>query len=150
MDATIRFIAITVHDLKQAERFYQDVFEMDLIGREALLDDGLWYSLPHGKGWQEVEAANIDLGMLALRRGDIVLVIFKGEAVIGQVHVVGISLPGEEISRVREKLPPGTEILEEGGDYLSFLDPYRITWQVSAPGFEFQTSGDFSGRWLQV
>lgn len=66
----IRHIALVVPDLRAAEGYYQWVFDMELIGREAELDDGLWYTLPFDKGWDDAEAAGVALGMLALRKGD--------------------------------------------------------------------------------
>ncbi len=39
---TLRHIALLVPDLRAAEQYYQAVFEMEVIGREALLKDGLW------------------------------------------------------------------------------------------------------------
>ena len=45
MNSSIRHIALFVPDLREAERYYQSIFDMELIGREAELADGLWYTL---------------------------------------------------------------------------------------------------------
>jgi len=123
---------------------------MEIIGREALLEDGLWYTLPFEKDWDDAEAAGIDIGKLALRKGNFVLALFLGETVLGQVYAVGLAMSVEDIAKVRLKLKENVEIMEEGPANLSFCDPYQITWQVSGPGDEFRTAGDFAGRWLQV
>ena len=148
--SSIRFIALIVPDLRAAEHYYRGVFEMEVIGREALLNDGLWYTLPFDKGWDDAEAAAIELGMLSLRKGTFVLALFKGEAVYGQIYAVGLALSEEEIARVRVRLAEDAEIMEEGPGHLSFRDPYQITWQISVPGIEFRTAGDFADRWLQL
>ncbi len=57
---TLRHIALLVPDLRAAEQYYQAVFEMEVIGREAVLKDGLWYPLPFDKGWDDAEAAAIE------------------------------------------------------------------------------------------
>jgi hypothetical protein len=68
MTSSLRFIAVVVSDLQMAEQFYKGVFEMEVIGREAMLNNGLWYTLPFDKGWKDAKAADIELGMLALRK----------------------------------------------------------------------------------
>lgn len=150
MTISLRFIALVVSDLQAAEQFYKGVFEMEIIGREAMLDDGLWYTLPLDKGWKDAETADIELGMLALRKGNFVLVLFKGEAVEKQVYAVGLAMPAEEIVRVRTRLAEDAEVMEEGLTHLSFRDTYQINWQISVPGGEFRTAGDFADRWLQL
>jgi len=148
MMVSVRHIALMVPDLQAAEQYYQTVFEMELIGREALLKDDLWYTLPFDKSWEDAKAAAIDLGMSALRKGAFVLALFRGEAAGGQIYVLGLGMPAEQIARVRVRLPKDTEIMEEGPTHLEFRDPYQIIWQISTPGGEFRTAGDFADRWL--
>ncbi len=148
MTTSLRHIALFVDDLQAAEQYYQSIFDMELVGREALLSDGLWYTLPSDKSWQDAKAAAIELGMCALRKGNFVLALFRGQAGSGQIYVLGLEMPVEEIARVRGNLPGGTFILEAGATSLAFQDPYQITWQISAPGGEFRTAGDFADRWL--
>ncbi len=50
--ASVRHIALLVPKLQAAESNYQMVFEIELIGREALLNDGLWYTLPFNRSWE--------------------------------------------------------------------------------------------------
>ena len=150
MNRALRFIAVVVTDLRAAERYYQSIFDMELIGREAELADGLWYTLPFDKGWDEAEAAGIELGMLALRKDKFVLALFKGGAPPGQISVIGLSMPAEELARVHARLPKDTQITEDALDDLKFRDPYEIEWQISVPGVEFRTAGDIANRWLKL
>ena len=73
MANSVRHIALVVPDLREAEEYYQSLFGMELIGREAELEDGLSYTLSFDKGWDDAQAAGIELGMVALRKGEIVL-----------------------------------------------------------------------------
>lgn len=150
MTSSLRHIALFVPDLRRAEEYYQAIFDMELIGREAQMDDGLWYTLPFDKSWADAQAAGIDLGMLALRKEDIVLALFSGDAPQGQVFAIGLSLAKEEIAGIRSRLPENTYIGSDRPDYLEFHDPYRIIWQLSAPGSVFRTAGNFAGRWLEL
>jgi catechol 2,3-dioxygenase-like lactoylglutathione lyase family enzyme len=150
MNTSLRHIALFVPDLQAAERYYQSVFNMELIGREAELADGFWYTLPFDKGWDEAEAAGIKLDMLALRKDEFALALFRGDAPAGQVNVIGIRMPIEEIASVRARLPGDTQVLEDEPDYLEFRDPYQITWQIMFPGSKFSTAGVFANRWLKL
>ena len=145
----LRHIALVVPDLRAAEAYYQPLLGMRLIGREAQLDDGLWYSLPPDKGWVDAEAAGIKLGMLALRRGAFVLALMEGDVQPGQVYAIGLSMNPQEIAEVRARLPANAEVERNDPDSLVFRDPYGITWQIGTGG-DFQTSGEFTGRWLKV
>ena len=147
MSGSLRHIALFVPDLQEAEGYYQSLLGMELIGREAELEDGLWYTLPSDRGWVDARAAGIDLGMVALRKGDIVLALFAGDVPQGQVFAIGLTLSSEEIAGIRSRLPAGEELTQGQPDHLEFRDPYQILWQISAPGDQFRTAGDFAGRW---
>jgi catechol 2,3-dioxygenase-like lactoylglutathione lyase family enzyme len=150
MKTSIRHLALFVPELQKAEQYYQTIFEMELVGREAMLDDGLWHSLPFDKGWEDAQKVGIELGMCSLRKGSFVLALFRGHSGGGQVYVIGLEMPAEQIAGVRERLPQDTFTMEEGPDSLTFLDPYQITWQISQPGGEFRTAGDYANRWLEI
>ena len=150
MNSSLRHVALIVPDLRVAERYYQSVFDMDLIGRKAELADGLWYTLPFDKNWDEADAAGIMLGMLVLRKDQFVLALFRGDAPVGQIYVIGLTMPTEEIARVRARLPEDTPVSDDEPDSLEFRDPYQITWQILLPESKFGTAGDFANRWLKL
>ena len=150
MTSALTHIALVVPDLRAAEHYYQSVFDMALVGREAELPDGQWYTLPFDKDWDEAEAAGIVLGMLLLRRDKFVLALFRGEAAPGQVEVIGLAMTRREIGRVRTRLPQATHVSADAPDYLEFRDAYQITWQISLPGIPARTAGDFANRWLKL
>jgi catechol 2,3-dioxygenase-like lactoylglutathione lyase family enzyme len=93
MNCSLRHIALFIPELWMAERYYQSIFDMELIGREAELVDGLWYTLPFDKGWDDADAAGVKLDMLALRKDEFALALFKGEAPPGQVNVMASGCP---------------------------------------------------------
>lgn len=150
MKVAFRHIALIVPDLRAAEAYYQPLFDMQLIGREAELDDILWYTLPFDKGWEDAEAAGIELGMVALRKGEFLLALFQGEAPQGQVFAIGLSMPEADIAGVRGRLPTDATLLEASVDSLVFRDRYQIEWQITVPGDEFRTAGDFANRWISL
>jgi catechol 2,3-dioxygenase-like lactoylglutathione lyase family enzyme len=150
MTVAVRHIALFVPDLQEAEAYYQRLFGMELIGREAHLEDDLWYTLPPDKAWKDAEAAGIEISMLALKRGSLVLALFPGNPRPGQIYMIGLNMPSREIGRIRKRLPRDAEVWEDEPKALTFRDRYAIIWQIYASGTGFQSSGQAQGRWLDL
>ena len=150
MATEVRHIALFVPDLREGERYYQRLFSMDLIGREAQMEDSLWYSLPPDKTWEDARSAGIKLSMLALKRGSLVLALFPGNPRAGQIHMIGLSMSSREISRIRKRLSSDAEVLEDRPKALTFRDRYAVIWQIDGSGAGFRSSGEAHGRWLEV
>jgi catechol 2,3-dioxygenase-like lactoylglutathione lyase family enzyme len=150
MVVEFRHIALFVPDLREAEAYYRHLLAMELIGREALLEDDLWYTLPPEKGWADADAAGIELSMVALQRGSLVLALFPGKPRTGQLHMIGVNMPARDIASIRKRLPPDTEVWEHGSTALTFRDRYAIVWQIYKSGISFRSSGESYGRWLDV
>jgi catechol 2,3-dioxygenase-like lactoylglutathione lyase family enzyme len=150
LSSYLRHIAMVVPDLREAEEYYRTLFGMELIGREAELEDGQWYTLPRNKDWDDAESAGIEIGMLALRTGDIVLAFFPGPESPGQVYAIGLAMDRQQVAGVRNRLPAEAEVLMDHPEQFNFRDRYGISWQLVPPGQEFLMNGDASGRWLQL
>lgn len=144
----IRHIGLVVPDPEAAEGYYRMLFEMELVGREAELEDGLWYCLPFDKTWEDARAAGIELGMTALRKGDLVLALFQGDAPQGQLFAVGLRATEAEIAGIRARLSGDAVLEADRPGALAFTDRYRILWQIGSPESTFSTSGEFAGRWI--
>jgi catechol 2,3-dioxygenase-like lactoylglutathione lyase family enzyme len=150
MTTVLRHIALFVPDLQAAETFYQRLFNMEIVGREAQLENGLWYALPAGKGWDDARAAGVELGMIALAQGAFVLALFPGAPQPGQLYMIGLSMSPEEIAGVRERLPEDEMVLEDRPGTLTFRDRHLIGWQIYTTGAEYRNSGESGDRWLDV
>jgi hypothetical protein len=150
MVSEIRQIAINVNDLRAAESYYQQLFNMDLLGRETVLEDGLWYTLPLVKSWEDAQSSGIELRMVALKRGALVLVLFPGNPHSDQLYIVGLNMDLSEIAEVRERMPQDADVVEDYPDSLSFRDRYAIIWQIYPTGTSFHTNGEAHGRWLEL
>lgn len=149
MLTSVSHIALYVSDLQEAEKFYQTLFDMQLIGREIEKEDGLGYSLPFDKGWEDVTAAGLVLDMTALRKGEFVLALFNGTKPPGQVFAIGLNTSREDIKAIHERLQPEIMVGIFQPDMLEFIDPYHITWQIAEKS-TFRTAGDFANRWISI
>jgi len=76
--------------------------------------------------------------------------LFRGDGSPGQIYLIGLKMPMDEIAEVRARLPQDTQISEDAPDSLEFRDPYQITWQIVLPGSKFRTAGVFANRWLKL
>ena len=91
-----------------------------------------------------------ELENVGVPKDQIVLALIKGEAPPGQVYVIGLKMPSEEMTRVKDRLPKDAEMRDNRPDYLEFRDPHEIVWQISLPESEFRTSGVIANRWLKL
>ncbi len=150
MAIRFRHIALVTPGLRAAEEYYQAIFAAELIGREARLSDGLWYTMPFDKDWDDADKAGIDIGMVALRRDEMVLALFAGEPCSTQLLFIGVSMEPGQIGLLRSRLPRATEVTMDESSALEFRDRYGVRWQVSDSASRFRTSGDVAQRWLEL
>lgn len=143
-----KHVALMVSDLRAAEDFYRETFGMDVLGRESWGEDGMSYALRPDKGWDEAEAAGVDLQFAALYRGDVVLALIAGDAQPGQVFALGLVMDAGEIADVRAQLSD-EGVLADEPEFLEFFDPFGIRWQISTSR-EFLHAGQIADRWLEI
>lgn len=144
-------VAITVPDLEQAEAYYQALFDMEVVTREELGPNGD-RQLPRNKRWSDARRAGIELYMVALHRGEFVLALFDEASPfireLGLRHYrplfIGLSMPADEVARVRGRLSSEDWDEESGG----FRDRYGVGWQLGEGAFS--GTGDRIGIWLEV
>jgi catechol 2,3-dioxygenase-like lactoylglutathione lyase family enzyme len=148
-----KHVALHVADLQDAEEFYQRVFDLDVVTREALTsgsltDDELWAQLPHTASWNDARRAGLEIRMVGLRRGDLLLALFPGNPRPGTVFLIAITASAEEVALVRGRLPADTPVEVDHVDALTFIDPFGFRWQLCGPGFI--GPGDAHDRWLEI
>jgi catechol 2,3-dioxygenase-like lactoylglutathione lyase family enzyme len=143
-----RYVALHVAGLEAAETFFRRVFDMDLLFRESMQDDGRWYALRDGIGWAEATQRSIAIGMVALQRDQFVLALFEGGPSAGAVYEICIAVESAEIDVVRARLPDDAVVDEFEPGWLRFLDPFGFRWAVRDRLAPFRSSGEVAGRWL--
>ena len=80
-----KHVAVHVPDLQRAEEYYQRVFDLEVVTREALSSGNLadtepWAQLPPAVTWEDARLAGIEVQMVGLRRDDLLLALFPGDA----------------------------------------------------------------------
>jgi catechol 2,3-dioxygenase-like lactoylglutathione lyase family enzyme len=145
----LNHIALLVPDLREAEAHYRTIFAADLIGREHQQDDGCWCSLPPDRGWEDAEAAGIELQWVGLRRDNLIIALLLGEPEAQPtLYCIGLTVTAEEVAELREHLPGSVTIEAHTDTTLTFVDRFGFRWQCSGPGFG--TAGEVRGDWLDL
>lgn len=148
MTFTCKYIALFVPDLRAAEAFYREVFEMTLLFRESEQEDGGWRTLRPGVNWDDAEARDIAVDMVALRRDELVLALFRGEPGPGTVYELCVGLPLDETGAVLVRLPDDATVIESGLGNVRFVDPFGFRWAVQRDDAAFRSSGEIAERWI--
>jgi catechol 2,3-dioxygenase-like lactoylglutathione lyase family enzyme len=143
-------IALFVHNLREAETFYQHLFDMELLMRETEGENSLWYTLPMDKGWEDAIAAGIELKMVALKRDNFILPLFQGSPAPKEtVLEIGVVMTAEEAAALRNRLPD-TVTFANHPNNLMFDDPFGYRWHIWPVGNAFISNGEGAGRWLEI
>src|SRR5262245_44764176 len=95
-------VALRVGSLREAETFYRDLFGLEVAFREAETPDG-WATLPDSAGWDDVERAGLQLGLVMLYRGGFRLALEAADTVVGNGRLshLGVFVDEPELGRLR-------------------------------------------------
>jgi catechol 2,3-dioxygenase-like lactoylglutathione lyase family enzyme len=143
-----KYVALHVPDLRAAEGFYREAFAMDLLFRESEREDGTWHTLRAGLGWDEADAHEIGVDMVALRRHAFVLVLFRGTPAPGTLFEICVGVQSEDTDAIRARLGREATVLESAPGWLRFEDPFGFRWAVQRHDASFRSSGEIAGRWI--
>jgi catechol 2,3-dioxygenase-like lactoylglutathione lyase family enzyme len=144
-----KHIALFVPDLRAAEAYYRALFGMELLFREARSGES-WGSLPLDKDWADAERAGVELEMVALKRANFVLALFRGAPQPGTVVEVCFGLPPEEIAAVMSRLPEDVVVVSDNDVGAKIDDRFGYRWTLDEPDAGFTSNGEAHGRWLDV
>ena len=149
----VSHVALRVVDLREAERYYCDLFGLEVAFREAETPEG-WRRLPEGKTWEDAEAAGIHLDMVMLHRDGLALALEEDTPVKanGTLSHIGLLVDEEELRRLRKDLPKfECHLVHDLERTIVFDDRYSVRWEVSQTDYsEPKRLGVRPGRWLEL
>ena len=131
----IDHVAIRVADVRRAEAFYHDFFEMDVVLRARRFHDN-WEVLPSTFDYNEGLTTGYYPEIIHLRNGvlKIVLVNAGRGAVINEHRVehVGLRVPQATLTAIRGvALVRNFSVEQDDRQAFRFTDPYGITWHLA-------------------
>ena len=127
-------VALRVHDLARAERFYHSFFGMDVIHR-AYRSDGRWEQVDETFDW----SASVNSGpfpeIVRLENGPIALVLIDAgmaqPVYENRIDHVSVIVRPEVLAQIRGKaLFQSFTIREDGQRAFQFVDPFGLVWQL--------------------
>jgi catechol 2,3-dioxygenase-like lactoylglutathione lyase family enzyme len=148
-------VALRVTNLREAEAFYQELYELEVAFREAETPAG-WATLPASATWDDAERAKIQLGLTMLYRGGLRLALeaVNSVAAESQLSHVGIHVAGRELSRLSPTAARlGCAIVTDRADALVFDDRWGVRWEINTFPYHDPkrlSTGARLDRWLKV
>lgn len=135
----INYVLVQVNDLRKAERFYQDFFAMQLLGRLRRGADNTLAPLPADYSWdrarQTGELADVTFfasGPLTLAVQNVGMGVLLGK---GAVELVSVGVDARTFTRLKgEVLMYPLTILRSGVASFVFRDPLGVNWEIAVTG----------------
>jgi catechol 2,3-dioxygenase-like lactoylglutathione lyase family enzyme len=143
-----KYVALHVPDLRAAERFYCEVFGLEVRFRESKAADGGWYTLRSPLGWDEAARRGISVDMLALDRDGFTLALVPGTPPAGALYEVCIGAAPVEIAELRARAERSATVLDSEREWFRFRDPFGFCWSVQSFDAPFRSSGELAERWI--
>ena len=128
-------LAIRVSDVRRAEDFYREFFQMDVVLR-ARYQHERWDVLPSTYDYQEGHASGYFPEIVQLRNGALTLVLINAGrgSVLSEPRVahIGLRVPGETLSAIKAvALIRNFTVEQDERDAFRFTDPFGQTWHLT-------------------
>ena len=135
----INYVLVQVNDLRKAERFYQDFFAMQLLGRLRRGSDNTLKPLPADYSWEQAsqtgELADVTFfssGPLTLAVQNVGMGVLLGK---GPVELVSVGVDARTFTRLKgEVLMYPLNVLRSGVASFVFRDPLGVNWEIAVTG----------------
>ncbi|NJM07214.1 VOC family protein [Candidatus Gracilibacteria bacterium] len=152
---SVTHIALRVQDVRAAEAFYCELFDLTVAWREAETADG-WRTLPEGKSWDDALTAGIDLQLVMLHNDGFALALEAVQAVQAQgtLSHLGLHVDQSTFDVLQRRAPLlGCSMVTVQHRTIVFDDPFGVRWEPTLTTFADPrqlSSGARYGHWLQV
>jgi hypothetical protein len=139
-------------EIREAEKFYVDVFGMTVAFRETMTRDG-WATLPLENGWDYACKERVPVGLVMLFRDNFAIDLEVREVPSGRGRFshTGLTVASSDLKDVRARaLERGAHISFEDNKTLVFDDPYDMRWELTLLSYADPyglSAGRREGRW---
>ena len=135
----INYILVQVNDLRKAEKFYQDFFGMQLVGRVRRGPDGTLVPLTRDYSWERAlqtgelaDTSFLTNGPLTLAAQSVGLGVLLGQ---GALETVSIGVDSRTFATIKgEVLMRPLTVLRSGVASIVFRDPFNVNWEIAVSG----------------
>jgi catechol 2,3-dioxygenase-like lactoylglutathione lyase family enzyme len=145
----VTHIALNVRSVREAERFYVELLDMEVLFRESELEDG-WATLPAEALWEDIEASGVEVGLSSLRAGGLRIALEPGDPWPGLLNHVGLHVDEDALAAIRSRLDAlGCTVVAEREGRLTFDDRYGVRWECATTE-KLRSTGEACGRWVEL
>ncbi len=137
----LNHVAIRVTDLGKAERFYQDFFGMNLLGRARLTGRGGYEPLVDHYDEAEAIRKGTEADVTFLRGGEVTLAVQRAgraariDRATSLLDHISVGVDATTFSNLRgEVLMRGMDTLAISDNAITFRDPFGVAWEVAIQG----------------
>lgn len=135
----LNYVQIQVNDLPRAETFYQEFFDMTLLGRVRRDQQGTMIPLPGDYSWERALQTGELADLTFLNNGPLTIAAQRiGIAVVaaqGAVAAVSLAVDARTFNRLKgEVLMRPLTVLRSGVASFVFRDPFLVNWEITVAG----------------
>jgi catechol 2,3-dioxygenase-like lactoylglutathione lyase family enzyme len=135
----LNFVAVSVMDLRRAEEFYTQFFDMQVVGRTRNDEDGKYRLVDDGYDWEQAIASETQADDTYLRNGLLTLALHR--VGVGArldrniIDRISIQVDAASYNRLKARaLVNSYELLGETQASFTFRDPFGVPWEITLPG----------------
>ena len=134
------YAVIPVLEMARAERFYREVFGLQLVQRVRRDSAGGWEEVDHTYVHERASSNNAEADIAFLKNGPLGLALRRmGRAArldYSRIeNAIGISVDAQSAARIKAMvLMRGYTLLGSSGDAFEFRDPFGIAWSIRRTG----------------
>jgi catechol 2,3-dioxygenase-like lactoylglutathione lyase family enzyme len=131
-------LALRVADIRRAEAFYHEFFEMDVLQRARRVNDQ-WERMPNDFNWGEGLRTGYYPDVVVLRNGPITLLLEnagRGAVMVEpRLGHIGLRVTAETLATLRAVvLVRSFAVSQDDPHAFRFIDPYGIVWHLTDEG----------------
>lgn len=131
-------LAVRVADVRRAEAFYHEFFQLDVVQRSRFSPAG-WEVMPSTYDYAEGHTSGYYPELVYLRNGALTLVLINAGrgSVLAEARVahIGLRVPRETLTTLKAvALVRNFAVEEDARDAFRFTDPFGLTWHLTAAG----------------
>ena len=134
--AGLHHAVLKVPDLREAETYYRDLFDMSVLFREGT-KDGTYGKVPDGADWPTATAHGVEPGMSFLRRDGFVLALAADPETAEPTRFdhVGLEIDLADLGSIASRAASMGCGVEERETSAFVTDRYGVEWELNAGGF---------------
>lgn len=130
----VHHLVLLVDDVPAGESYYRELFELDVLFREAALD-GEPGTVPEGVSWDAALEQGVTPYMSFLGRDEFYLAVAgaAGHAGTGRLDHVALAVDDEAFDAVTENATElDCDVEENAPHHRVFIDNYDVEWELNA------------------